>query len=106
MGSAGHTMEGAWEGRDLIAELVRRAGDRIIIVAGGGSSEQDVADLVAATGVREVHVRATMIVRNAPGWDSWSVVPFRKALPGDEYARLVTDPQRIAAIRTALRDAP
>lgn len=96
----------AWEGRDLIAELVRRAGDRIIIVAGGGISEQDVADLVAATGVREVHVRATMIVRNAPGWDSWSVVPFRKALPGDEYARLVTDPQRIAAIRTALRDAP
>jgi copper homeostasis protein len=89
----------AGEGRELIAELVRRAEGRIVIMAGGGISEGDVAGLVQVTGVREVHVRATMIVREPPGWDSWSVVPFRKALPGDEYARLVTDPQRIAAIK-------
>lgn len=89
----------AWEGRELIAELVRRADGRIVVMAGGGISEGDVAELVRTTGVQEVHVRATMIIREAPGWDSWSVVPFRKALPGDEYARLVTDPQRIAAIK-------
>ena len=90
----------AWEGRDLIAELVRRADGRLVVMAGGGISEGDVAELVRTTGVTEVHVRATMIIREAPGWDSWSVVPFRKALPGDEYARLVTDPQRIAAIKS------
>ena len=89
----------AWDGRDLIAELVRRAGDRITVMAGGGISEQDAADLVQATGVGEIHIRATMIVRDAPGWESWSQVPLRKALPGDEYSRLVTDPQRVAAIR-------
>ncbi len=89
----------AWEGRDLIAQLVRRAGDRMIVMAGGGISEQDVADLVLATGVREIHIRATMIVRDAPAWESWAQVPLRKALPGDEYARVVTDPQRVAAIR-------
>jgi copper homeostasis protein len=95
----------AWEGRELIAELVRRADGRIVIMAGGGISEGDVAGLVQVTGVREVHVRATMIVREPPGWDSWSVVPFRKALPGDEYARLVTDPQRIAAIKVNAESA-
>jgi copper homeostasis protein len=95
----------AWEGRELIAELVRRAAGRIVILAGGGISEGDVGELVRTTGVTEVHVRATMVIREAPGWDSWSVVPFRKALPGDEYARLVTDPQRIAAIRANAESA-
>jgi copper homeostasis protein len=95
----------AWEGRELIAELVRRAAGRIVILAGGGISEGDVGELVRTTGISEVHVRATMIIREAPGWDSWSVVPFRKALPGDEYARLVTDPQRIAAIRANAESA-
>ncbi len=91
----------AIEGRDLIGELVQRADGRIGIMAGGGVSEADVGELVRATGVREVHVRASMIVRDDPGWESWAIVPFRKALPGDEAARLVTDPQRIAAIREA-----
>jgi copper homeostasis protein len=92
----------AWEGRELIAELVRRAGDRITVIAGGGISEQDAADLVRFTGVREIHIRATMIVRDAPGWESWAQVTLRKALPGDENARVVTDPQRVAAIRAAV----
>jgi copper homeostasis protein len=92
----------AWEGRDLIRELVNRAGGRITILAGGGISEGDAADLVRHTGVTEIHVRATMTIREAPGWESWAVVPFRKALPGDEHARLVTDPDRIKAIRQSL----
>lgn len=89
----------AWEGRELIATLVEQAAGRIIVMAGGGIGEQDVEALVRETGVREVHVRATMIVRDAAAWETRSAVPFRRALPGDEAARLVTDPQRIAAIR-------
>lgn len=46
----------AWEGRDRIADLVRLAGDRIIIMAGGGISPGNVHRLIAATSVREVHV--------------------------------------------------
>ena len=46
----------AWEGRDRIAELVRLAGDRIVIMAGGGISAENVHRLIAATRVREVHV--------------------------------------------------
>jgi len=92
----------AWEGHALIADLVRRADDRIVIMAGGGVNENDAAALVQETGVRELHVRATMIIRDAEQRDNWSVVPFRKALPGDEAARLVTDAARIRTIRTAV----
>jgi copper homeostasis protein len=89
----------AWDGRELIGDLVEQAGGRISIMAGGGISEQDVEALVQQTGVEEIHVRATMVVRDTLAGDPQSLVPFRRALPGDESARLVTDPQRIAAIR-------
>jgi copper homeostasis protein len=46
----------AWEGRDRIAEFVQLAGDRIVIMAGGGISAENVHRLIAATRVREVHI--------------------------------------------------
>lgn len=45
----------ALAGADLIARLVRQAGDRCTILAGGGVSETNVGELVRRTGVREVH---------------------------------------------------
>jgi copper homeostasis protein len=47
----------ALEGAEIIAALVDQAGDRITVVAGGGIREQNVSDVVARTGVREVHTR-------------------------------------------------
>ena len=49
----------AWEGRERIADLVRLAGDRIVIMAGGGISAENVHRLIAASRVREVHVGST-----------------------------------------------
>ena len=46
---------------DRLADLVRRAGDRITIVAGGGVRGDHVRHLVASTGVGEVHARASAI---------------------------------------------
>ena len=45
--------ENAWEGRDLIAQLVQRAGDRLIILAGRGVTPQNVKSLATVTGARE-----------------------------------------------------
>lgn len=45
----------ATQGAATIASLVRCAGERLTIVAGGGVRAHNVADLIAATGVREVH---------------------------------------------------
>lgn len=48
----------AWEGRVRLEGLVRRAGNRVVIVAGGRVRGDHVVDLVRATGAREVHARA------------------------------------------------
>jgi copper homeostasis protein len=47
----------ALEGAAAIAALVRRAGARMTIVAGGGVRAPAVGELIARTGVREVHSR-------------------------------------------------
>ena len=47
----------ALDGAEIIAALVDQAADRITVVAGGGIREQNVSDVVARTGVREVHTR-------------------------------------------------
>ena len=47
----------ASEGAEQIAALVERAGGRIIILAGGGVRAHNVRDIIARTGVREVHAR-------------------------------------------------
>ena len=47
----------AREGMDVLAELVRRAGDRVVIIAAGHVRAENVVELVTRTGVREVHAR-------------------------------------------------
>lgn len=48
----------AIEGIDLIAELVRRAGERVTIMGCGNLTERNISKFVAQTGVREVHFTA------------------------------------------------
>lgn len=45
----------AWEGRELIRQLVEQADGRISILPGAGISAENVADLIDYTGVTEVH---------------------------------------------------
>ena len=47
----------AADGADVIAALANQAGDRIAIIVGGGIREHNVRDVIARTGVREVHTR-------------------------------------------------
>jgi copper homeostasis protein len=46
------------EGAPLIADLVKRAGDRIVVMAGGGINERNIARILAETGVAELHFTA------------------------------------------------
>jgi copper homeostasis protein len=48
----------ALEGVDLIRELVQQADGRLIVMPGGGVHERNVARIVRATGVQEVHLSA------------------------------------------------
>jgi copper homeostasis protein len=51
----------AWEGRAALRALVERAAGRIEILAGGGVRDAVLADLLAATGVEQVH--ASVLLR-------------------------------------------
>lgn len=48
----------ALEGLDCLAELVRRAGDRIVVMPGGGITPRNVGRIVAGSGAREIHFAA------------------------------------------------
>ena len=54
-GAAGSAIDGAGK----LAQLVERAVDRISIIAGGGVRADHAKELVARTGVHEVHARGT-----------------------------------------------
>jgi copper homeostasis protein len=84
----------AFEGVPVLASLVRRAADRLVVMAGGSIRENNVGDIVAGTGVREVHVRLTRLTRGG-GQPLRSGVKVRKALPDDEAAWEETDEDRI-----------
>lgn len=47
--------ESAIEGRETIKKMVRRAGDRAIILAGAGITPENAAELIKNTGVKEIH---------------------------------------------------
>ena len=57
--------ESVLEGLPLIRELIRRAGDRIIIMPGGGVTARNVARIVAEARPREIHFAALEPVGSA-----------------------------------------
>ena len=81
-------------GIPTLASLVKQAGVRITVMAGGSIRDDHVRELVDATGVTEVHVRLTHLTRGLgpamrPG------VKVRKSLPDDEAAWEETDEARV-----------
>lgn len=89
----------ALEGADAIAALVaraREAGDALVVMAGGGLRESNVAEVIRRSGVREIHVRGTRLARTAmaPVDDR---IRLRKPFPDDEGAWEETDESRVRA---------
>jgi len=84
----------AREGVATLASLVAQAGDRLVVMAGGGVREENVKEIVDGSGVREVHVRLTRLTRGE-GPPLRAGVKVRKALPDDEAAWEETDEARI-----------
>ena len=94
----------ATEGASRIAELVRRVGDRMIVMAGGSISPMNVGEVVATSGVREVHVRGAAPVDSAMRHRR-SLVSLSKVGASD-YERVVTraDEIRRVVARVGSRD--
>jgi copper homeostasis protein len=90
----------ALDGAPLIAGIVRAAGDRLVTMAGGGITAHNVARVVAATGVPEIHFSARTTVDSAARHRNPRVT--LSAADGD-HARRVTDHATIEAILAAAR---
>ncbi|MEN2742782.1 copper homeostasis protein CutC [Microbacterium sp. X-17] len=90
-GGAASTLKGA----DELAALVAQAGERIVVLAGGGVRPANVAELVGRTGLREVHLRAATTGR------SGSLVSSQY----DPGHRQVTSGAIVAAVVAAVREA-
>ncbi|WP_255283377.1 copper homeostasis protein CutC [Actinomadura madurae] len=87
----------ALEGAPLIAELVERAGDRIIVMPGGGITDRNVARVVEATGAREIHF-AALSEEPSPAVHR-NPYPFMGGeLRQPEYRRQVTTAAGVSAV--------
>jgi copper homeostasis protein len=72
----------AIEGSDLIRQLVQRAKNRIIIMPGGGINEQNVVELIAEAGVKEIHFSAKLF-QSSKNTRYNHLISFLDPLPND-----------------------
>jgi copper homeostasis protein len=87
----------AIEGASLIKELITTAGERVIIMPGGGITEYNIALLATTTGAREYHLSGRR--------QTDSLMTFRRKgiYMGDarlqaEYSGKIADPDRIRSV--------
>jgi copper homeostasis protein len=83
----------ALEGAPRIAALVSQAGERLRIIAGGRVRENNVREIIALTGVTEVHARIASLV--CAGGSARTSLKLRKRLPDNEGAWEELDESRM-----------
>ena len=86
----------AVDGAALLARMVVAAAGRLSVIAGAGVTPDNVAALVRATGVGQVHASAS-------GTDEWRD-PRIQAFGFATGPRRTTSADRVARLRTALLD--
>jgi copper homeostasis protein len=94
----------AIEGADLIAELISRASQRIIIMPGGGITEYNVLGLIKKTGAREVHASLRSLVKSRMQFRNGKV--FMGLNSEDQYTWTETDPERVRNFIKRLNKSP
>jgi copper homeostasis protein len=87
-----------------LERLVRRAGDALSVMPGGGIRPGNVARVAAISGVKEVHIGASRVV---PSTMAHRVegVPMGRAYHPDEYLLEVVDAERVGDVREVLDGA-
>lgn len=93
----------ALEGLDLIADLVRLAGNRIIVMPGGGISERNLPKILRESGAREFHVSASSPRESGMTFRNSRVAMGRQVGP-PEYQFSVASEARLRAFRDLADD--
>lgn len=94
--TSGHKA-GALDGAACIRTLVEQAKGRIIIMAGGDVNIGNLAQIVARTGVSEVHF-AALVPEKSPMRHKVSSVNMGRAYQPDEYLRMITSDGLVKAV--------
>jgi copper homeostasis protein len=90
----------ARQGRHLIARLVRRAGERLIIMAGGGLSPHSLDELLNIPGLNEFHASARHQVHTK--MEFFGNTPMGAEAVEEEYQWEEVDIQMVRALRRRL----
>jgi copper homeostasis protein len=85
------------EGLPLIAELVRRAGNRIVVLPGGGITSRNVDRIVASARPREIHFACLSPIASAMRFRREHVFMGGELRP-PEYDRLTTSASSVRAV--------
>lgn len=91
----------AFEAVELIAKLVKQANGRIAIMPGSGVNESNVVELVARTGVQEIHFSASAFKDSEMEFQNKSIAGLGSE-PGAEYKLRTVNAQMIKNIRALL----
>lgn len=91
----------ALEGLDLIAELCWLAGERLVVMPGGGITPRNVGRILAASGAREVHVHAAQMVESPMRHRNTRCFMGGELRP-PEFARPVTALEDVRRVRAAV----
>lgn len=87
----------AISGAETIKKLVDTAGDRIVVMACGGIDETNAAEVVAATGVSELHFTAFEELASEMEYRNENVAMGSDDAPS-EYARRVTTAEKVRSV--------
>ncbi|MBN1340013.1 MAG: copper homeostasis protein CutC [Bacteroidales bacterium] len=93
----------ALEGVELIRQLVEKAGDRIIIMAGSGISEENIRELALKTGAQEFHATLRGMVDSRMKFRNPAIK--MGGMPGiPEYGHSETDENRVRKVAEILHE--
>ncbi|GBB90217.1 hypothetical protein RclHR1_01710017 [Rhizophagus clarus] len=88
------------EGLDTIVKLVRKANDRIVIMAGGGIRESNIERILSAIELKEIHVSASTIIPSVME-HKISTIHMGKAYYNSEYMINGVSEERLKKIVSA-----
>lgn len=86
----------AVKGIPLIRQLVKKAGDRIIIMPGCGVREHNIAQIEAETGAKEFHTSARSVLQSGMIYRNENV-PMGSVAVSSEFETVQTDRKKVAA---------
>lgn len=89
----------AVEGLDLITELVKRAGSRLIVMPGGGVTERNLEKILRVSGAREIHGSASGSKESRMTFRNTRIVMGGQLAP-PEYSQKVASESRVRAFRS------